>query len=406
MWEARSREGEYDLSGESDFGTTPVLAAARADLKKNTKMAALNSGRLSESIKPDQSAETLEKIHLIEPYHQQQLKRCCPGSPDPEAPLPKSPCRHTSFSNIQEPETTEMQMEPAPELRLGGVERKDDPEWAVQTHHQVIQSPGQGIDVSTRRKSLRRLTRSRRSLPAIHNPCQALCRSISQSLSEEERLEKLMEASMRLAVEKLQDSLSRTPGASLEALQAQVELLENEWCSLAKELRIQPPSATASDPAMDQVRKTIRRLQDECAAWESLLEKHKSKSDQLARQVEQAEGTGMTLDLSSMNQSSQSTVVQTKPDYQSLLARQQPRLQTIHVVMDTQCKMVQELMSIHDQSQLLMKETSSRLAAQAGFQDLSPDPVRGLLAGTLPSSSSVTIPSSSSVTTGSSTVSS
>ncbi|KAG7243487.1 hypothetical protein INR49_011043 [Caranx melampygus] len=105
--------------------------------------------------------------------------------------------------------------------------------------------PGLSVSPTPRRKSWRRATITRRSLPALSNPYQVLCRSISTSSSPGERLEKLMEASMK---------------------------------------------------------------------------------------------------------------------------------------MDTQCKMVRELLSIKEQSQLLVKETSGRLAAEAGFQDLSPDPIRNLLA--------------------------
>eukprot|EP00063_Salmo_salar_P084993 XP_014059828.1 PREDICTED: uncharacterized protein LOC106607422 isoform X1 [Salmo salar] len=337
----------------------------------------------------DSSAEHQKKAH-DEEKPQRGLKRVCPGSPSPAAPHPKSPCRHTPAStNIQMSETTEVQMEPC----FGEEGHQRDPEGGVLTEGRSL-SPS-----SARRKSWRRSTRDRRSLPSLPNTSQTICRSISQSLPEEERLEKLMEASMRLAVKKLQDSLSMTPNGSLESLQTQVEAVQKGWCCLAKDRRSepqcqQPPTSTASDTAMqntmEQTRKAIHRLQAERASWESLLDKHRSKAQELARQVEQCQEKGVMLDASCLAQSSQSQLIQNKPDYHSLLCRQQTVLSTMDIVMDTQCKMIRELLSIQEQSQLLVKETSRRLAADVGFQDLSSDPVRDLLAGPVSSVSTNT----------------
>ncbi|XP_055752881.1 uncharacterized protein LOC129832843 [Salvelinus fontinalis] len=352
-------------------------------------MADINSGKQSES-NCDSSAEH-QKVH-DEEKPQQGLKRVCPGSPSPAAPHPKSPCRHTPAStttNIQMSQTTDIQMKPC----SGEEGHGRDPEEGVVTEGRSL-SPS-----STQRKSWRRSARDRRSLPSLPNTSQTICRSISQSLPEEERLEKLMEASMRLAVKKLQDSLSMTPNGSLESLQTQVEAVQKGWSCLAKDLRSelqcqQPPTSTASDTAMqntmEQTRKAIHRLQAESASWKSLLDKHRSKAEELARQVEQCKEKGVTLDPSCLAQSSQSQLIQNKPDYHSLLCRQQPVLSTMDMVMDTQCKMVRELLSIQEQSQLLVKETSSRLDADVGFQDLSSDPVRDLLAGPISSVSTNT----------------
>ncbi|XP_045076965.1 uncharacterized protein LOC121569748 [Coregonus clupeaformis] len=290
-------------------------------------MADINSVKQSES-SCDSSAERQKKVHQEE-NPQQGLKRLCPGSPSPAAPHPKSPHRHTPAStttNTQMSETTEVQMEPALELCSGGEGQGRDPEGGV----------------------------------------------------------------LKLAVEKLQDSLSTTPNASLESLQTQVEAVQKGWCCLAKDLRSeppcqQPPTSTASDTAMqntmEQKRKAIHRLQAESASWESLLDKHRSKAEELARRVEQGQEKGVTLDPSCLAQSSQSQLLQNKPDYHSLLCRQQPILSTMDMVIDTQSKMIRELLSIQEQSQALVKETSSRLVADAGFQDLLSDPVRDLLAG-------------------------
>ncbi|CAB1341454.1 unnamed protein product [Coregonus sp. 'balchen'] len=294
-------------------------------------MADMNSGKQSES-SCDSSAEHKKKVHQEE-NPQQGLKRLCPGSPSPAAPHPKSPHRHTPAStttNTQMSETTEVQMEPALELCSGGEGQGRDPEGVCYNRGSIVEPQQNAKEILEEVNQGPTLS----PCPPQHQP-----ESISQSLPEEERLEKLMEASMRLAVEKLQDSLSTTPNASLESLQTQVEAVQKGWCCLAKDLRSeppcqQPPTSTASDIAMqntmEQTRKAIHRLQAESASWESLLDKHRSKAEELARRVEQGQEKGM----------------------------------------DTQCKMVRELLSIQEQSQLLVKETSRRLAADGGFQDL------------------------------------
>lgn len=195
---------------------------------------------------------------------------------------------------------------------------------------------------------------------------------------------------MRLALQKTKDSLQTLPNANLESFQTQMDSIQNEWCSLAKAIRSEPecqlPSAnTARDPAMqrtiERTQKAIHRLQAENEAWEALLIKHRCKAEELARRVVQGQQSGVTLDPTSLSQSSQSQFIQSKPDYHNILCRQQPLLNTVELVMDSQCKIMRELLSVQEQAGLMMKETSSRLAAEIGFQDLPSDPIRSLLAG-------------------------
>ncbi|XP_029292755.1 kinetochore-associated protein DSN1 homolog [Cottoperca gobio] len=255
------------------------------------------------------------------------------------------------------------------------------------------------VNPTARRKSWRRATITRRSLPALPNPYQVLCRSISASLSQQERLEKLMGASMRLAIERTQNSLQSVPNTSLESFQKQVEHVQKEWGCLAKSIWDEPGgdqlsarASSSSDPAvhraMEKVQKAINRLQAESESWEALLNKHRSKAEELKRKVEQGQEGGVSLDSTSVAQSSQYHFIQSKPDYRGLLCRQQPMLHTMALIMDTPSKMVKKLLSIKEQSQLLVKETSGRLAAEAGFQDLSPDLIRNLMVAPLSSTTS------------------
>ncbi|GAA6218152.1 kinetochore-associated protein DSN1 homolog [Lates japonicus] len=308
----------------------------------------------------------------------QTSKRCSSKSPD-TAPPHKSPRTDPLSPTMQTPGGRQSETEKQ-EVR---VENTDGPS-----------SPS--VSSTARRKSWRRATITRRSLPALPSPYQALCRSISTSLSQQERLEKLMEASMRLAIERTQNSLQSVPNTSLECFQKQVEHMQKEWGYLAKSIHSEPKgqpllasAASSCDPAvqraMKKVQKAISRLQTESESWEALLNKHRSKAEELERKVEQGQERGVSLDSTCVAQSSQYLFIQSKPNYHGLLCRQQPMLHTMAMIMDTQCKMVRELLSIKEQSQLLVKETSGRLAAEAGFQDLSPDPIRNLMAAFLSS---------------------
>ncbi|KAM3864421.1 kinetochore-associated protein DSN1 homolog [Diretmus argenteus] len=170
----------------------------------------------------------------------------------------------------------------------------------------LVPTEGPSLSPSARRKSWRRATIARRSLPALLNPYQVLCRSISTTLPQQERLEKLMEAAMRLAIERTQSSLQSTPNASLDD--------------------------PAVQRAMEQTRKAICRLQAESDFWEALLNKHRSKAEELTRREEQGQESGVALDPSSLARSSQYQLIQSKPDYRGILRRQQPILDTMGMV--------------------------------------------------------------------------
>ncbi|XP_036409291.1 kinetochore-associated protein DSN1 homolog [Megalops cyprinoides] len=253
-----------------------------------------------------------------------------------------------------------------------------------------VRRDGAALSPRSRRRSWRRSARTRRSFPALCSSSQALCRSISLSLQEEERLEKLIDASKELAVQKLQDCVAAAPGGCRESLHSQVELLQREWCCLAQDIRQEvqgqlPQTSTDSDPAMqktmDQIRKSVLMLQAERDLWDSVLLRHRSKAEELARRVEQGRAEGVAMDPACLMQSSQSQLILSKPDYHSALLRQHGVLHTMEMLMDSRCKIVRELLSFQEQSHMLVKEISGTLASSAGFQTLPSSPVRKLLTG-------------------------
>ncbi|XP_015243912.1 PREDICTED: uncharacterized protein LOC107093393 [Cyprinodon variegatus] len=285
----------------------------------------------------------------------QASKRCSSSVPD-SVPLLKSP-------RIESPSKTTQMADPREEQsELNKQEMETD----------ITERPSQP------NKSFRRATITRRSLPALPNPYEALCRSISPSLSQEERLEKLLEASMEMALERTKTSLESMPNASLESFKKQVEKIKNEWSCLTKNMNKethQPPSSQSSQPAMQEtmenIQKAISRLKAESDSWEDLLNKHRSKAEELEKKVKMGQEAGISLNPTSIVQSSQYHVIQSKPNYRSVLCRQQRMMHSTAMIMDTQCKMIRQLLAIKEQSQLLVKHTSGQLAEEAGIHDLS-----------------------------------
>uniref|UniRef100_A0A1A8S496 DSN1, MIND kinetochore complex component, homolog n=3 Tax=Nothobranchius TaxID=28779 RepID=A0A1A8S496_9TELE len=300
-----------------------------------------------------------------------QKKRCSSTSPD-SAPPQKSPRTDSlSSSNTEKQSETDMQK-------------------------MLMEDTGKLMSPSAETKSWRRTTITRRSLPAPPNPYQALCSGISTSLSNQERLEKLLEASVKLALERTQNMLLSVPQASIETFKKQVEYIQAKGSSLATSIpsdshKLQSIQPSSSEPtmqkAMKNVQKAIERLSSESESWDVLLTKHQRKAEELERKLQRVQETGIQLNSTSMSQSSQYPLIQSKPDYHSILSRQRPTIHTMATIIETQCKIVRQLLSIKEQSQLFVKETSGRLAEEAGFQDLSSYLLRKLMSAPLPTAS-------------------
>ncbi|XP_041633788.1 kinetochore-associated protein DSN1 homolog isoform X2 [Cheilinus undulatus] len=301
-------------------------------------------------------------------------KRCSSTRPAATTPPHKSPRTEFPSPTLSASDTGKGQ----PETDQQEMQTENTEEPSIST-----------VSPIARRKSWRRATITRRSLPALQNPYKVLCRSINPSLPQQERFEKLIEASFKLAIERTQNSLQSVPNASIECFHKQVEHIWKECDSLAKNLCSEShdnrfPPSTVSDPARQvAMEKAIKRLEAESESWEALLNKHQKKAQELEWKVEQGKEKGVVLDSTSIAKSSQYHFITSKPDYHGLLHRQKPMFHAVAMIMETQCKMVRKLLSIKEQSQVFVKETSGRLAAEAGFQDLSADVVKNLMTAPL-----------------------
>ncbi|XP_016430279.1 kinetochore-associated protein DSN1 homolog isoform X2 [Sinocyclocheilus rhinocerous] len=288
---------------------------------------------------------------------------------------------------------------PAPETmqHLGEEEQPEDSKMSSVEDHirESVTVTAPERSPASRRKSWRRSSRGRRSLPAFSSSSQPLCETISLSLPDNERLEMLIKAAMQRTVKRAKNSLNTVPGVDAETLQAQVESLNEEWDSLTKDIRRETQNSlptVESDPVVnvttERIQEDINRLQAESMSWELLLNKHRSKADELDKCVERGEEKGVPLDPSCFAKSSQRQLILNKPDYKAVLMGQQKLLRNMELVMDSQCCIMRELLSFHEKSQLLLMETSTRLASRAGFQNLPSSPVRQLIKGPISSVSS------------------
>ncbi|MBN3310188.1 kinetochore-associated protein DSN1 homolog isoform X2 [Amia ocellicauda] len=280
---------------------------------------------------------------------------------------------------------------------LGGPERKS-PRTGVsptEPHGESkgagrARAQGTGLSPRSRRKSWRRSVRGRRSLPALPRDSCGLCREISKDLPMKERLSKLMESSVQFALGKMQESLRTREGVDLDALQSGVSSVSEEAHLLSQTLlrddaahrdtEKTTPRAPDADMSkvMDRMRSSIQSLTAECAAWESLLQKHRSRAADMARRVEEGRLQGIPLDPACLSESSQSALILRKPDYHGALRRQTPVLQALELLMDGHCRFVRGLLSFQEEAEWTLKHASTQITSSA-FQDLERSPVKKLL---------------------------
>ncbi|XP_077476194.1 kinetochore-associated protein DSN1 homolog [Stigmatopora argus] len=238
------------------------------------------------------------------------------------------------------------------------------------------------VNAIARRKSWRRATLSTRSLSAICNPYQTLCSGISTSLSQEDRLGLLMESALNLSMDSLRNLLLDVPESSLESFEKQAKKLKKKSISLTQSISSQQLTQRTGDLKVRGVRlfqNTIDRIQAESHSWESLSEKYKIRAEELEKKLAEKQKKVISLDHACVKESSQYGLIRTKPDYSGLLSKRRSMLNAVATFVDTRCKFNRELQSVKEMSQLMVKEISGRLAAQAGFEDHSPKVILDLM---------------------------
>ncbi|XP_069051528.1 kinetochore-associated protein DSN1 homolog isoform X2 [Lepisosteus oculatus] len=302
------------------------------------------------------------------------VKRAPCRSPSPREPQSKSP--RTSLSPVGLP--------PLEDAGVGG----EDP--GAREHEGATARGSQALSPFSRRKSWRKSARGRKSLPALPTESDGLCKEISKDLPENERLTKLLEASVKFALTKLQQSLLHVPGADLELLQSEVSSVCEEVSLLRSagpsqegpSVDTKPPDSNPPKPeasqTVEEMKRSIEILTAECSAWESLLQKHRCRAEEMARRVSEGKEHGIPLDPGLLSQSSQSKVILGKPDYRSVLQRQTPALQFMELLVDNHCKLNQMLLSFQQEAEGFLKKASAKLTSSA-FRDLEQSPIKKIL---------------------------
>ncbi|MBN3289761.1 DSN1 protein, partial [Polypterus senegalus] len=230
-----------------------------------------------------------------------------------------------------------------------------------------------------RRKSWRKSIS--RSLPTFHKESsdhQELGNDIGQELPEDQRFARLLQASFEYALEKLKNSVMSEPEIDLHVLNSNVSsitkdvkwLLNNmQKAGKFEKVTQKPPEELCSDP---EIRKTMenlsiaaKSLKLECVAWDKLLKRHKELSEEKNRELEQAKISGVTCVLPAGVESSQSRVLNSKPDYQKLLDSQRFMIQSAETLMDKHRITLRGLITFQNHVETTLKKVSAQLGKQA-----------------------------------------
>ncbi|XP_045836326.1 kinetochore-associated protein DSN1 homolog isoform X2 [Meles meles] len=228
------------------------------------------------------------------------------------------------------------------------------------------QSPDrQDKSQSWRRASMKEMSR-RKSLPAFHQGITELSRSISGNLTESKRLVALLLSSFQFSVQKLEPFLKDTEGFSLESFRAKASSLSEELKHFAESLE---SNGTLQKCFEDSERKASDlSLETSVAEMKEYITKGSAESKVTEVEVEPAIYLG----------SSQSEVLNTKPDYQKILQNQNKVFDYMELVMDELQGSMKQLHAFMDESTQCLQKVSVQLGKRS-TQQLDPSPARKLL---------------------------
>ncbi|XP_069404609.1 kinetochore-associated protein DSN1 homolog isoform X1 [Ovis canadensis] len=256
-------------------------------------------------------------------------------------------------------------------------------------------SPEQSACHQDRRQSWRRAsmkdTNRRKSLPPFHQGITELCRSISVDLTESKRLSSLLLSSFQFSVQKLEPFLRGTEGFSLESFRAKVSSLSEELKHFADRLEsngtlqkcFEDSEGRVSDLALEtsvaEMKEYITKFSLERQSWDQLLLRYQEEAEEiLSRGSAETKNTEVEVEPRMYVGSSQSEVLNTKPDYQKILQNQTKVFDCMELVMDELQGSVKQLHAFMAESTQCLREVSVQLGKRS-TQQLDPSPARKLL---------------------------
>ncbi|XP_059752999.1 kinetochore-associated protein DSN1 homolog isoform X1 [Balaenoptera ricei] len=243
---------------------------------------------------------------------------------------------------------------------------------------------------SWRRASMKETNR-RKSLPPFHQGITELCRSISVNIAERKRLGCLLLSSFQFSVQKLEPFLRGTEGFSLESFRAKASSLSEELKHFADRLEsdgtlqkcFEDSEGRAPDLSLEtsvaEMKEYITKFSLERQSWDQLLLHYQEEAEEIIpRGSTETKNTEVEVEPTAYLGSSQSEVLNTKPDYQKILQNQNKVFDCMELVMDELQGSMKQLHAFMEESTQCLQKVSVQLGKRS-TQQLDPSPARKLL---------------------------
>ncbi|XP_044138766.1 kinetochore-associated protein DSN1 homolog [Bufo gargarizans] len=243
-----------------------------------------------------------------------------------------------------------------------------------------------------RRKSLRRSVgkKHRRTLPPIYHSATELSEAISLELPESDRLSELLLSCFEFSLHNLENSLSHSDGFSAESFRVSAMSVK-EKCKrfierLSRDGTFQRCTAKLTsfmedeeyEIAQAEIKDNISKFTTESSRWEELLEDYKEKAVVLSRQLEESKANNHPPPSVTDVPSSQNQVLQSKPDYSTILHQQGAVFDCMEIVLDNVQQSINLLNSFLNDSTSHLQQLSTQLKTQS-FRPMEDSPVRTFL---------------------------
>ncbi|XP_045741686.2 kinetochore-associated protein DSN1 homolog isoform X3 [Mirounga angustirostris] len=218
-----------------------------------------------------------------------------------------------------------------------------------------------------------------------------LSRSISANLTESKRLVALLLSSFQFSVQKLEPFLKDTEGFSHESFRAKASSLSEELQHFAESLEsngtlqkcFEDSKGKESDLSLEtsvaEMKEYITKFSLERQSWDQLLQYYQKEAEEIiSRGSAETKVTEVEVEPATYLGSSQSEVLNTKPDYQKILQNQNKVFDYMELVMDELQGSVRQLHAFMDESTQCLQKVSVQLGKRS-TQQLDPSPARKLL---------------------------
>nr|XP_044604646.1 kinetochore-associated protein DSN1 homolog isoform X7 [Equus asinus] len=201
-----------------------------------------------------------------------------------------------------------------------------------------------------------------------------LSRSISVNLAESKRLGALLLSSFEFSVQKLEPFLRGTEGFSLESFRATASSLSEELKHFADQLEsdgtlqkcFEDSREKASDLSLEtsvaEMKEYITKFSLERQTWDQLLLRYQEEAEEIiSRGPAEAKITEVGVGPTTFLGSSQSEILNTKPDYQKIVQNQNRVFDWMGLVMDELQGSVKQLCAFMDESSQCLQKVSVQL---------------------------------------------